>query len=84
MIFLNGDVMKIEILGTGCLRCKNLEANVKMAVEKAGKRAEVIKVTDIKEILAYGIMGTPALVIDGKVMAQGRIPSVDEIVKMLD
>ena len=75
--------MKIEILGTGCPRCKNLEANVRIALEKTGKKAEIVKVADIREIISYGIMGSPALVIDGKVAAQGRIPSVDEIVKML-
>ncbi|MEM2948700.1 MAG: thioredoxin family protein [Candidatus Anstonellales archaeon] len=75
--------MKIEILGTGCPSCKKLEANVRAAVEKTGKKAEVVKITDIKEILSYGVMGTPALVINGKIVAQARIPSVDEIVKML-
>lgn len=75
--------MKIEILGTGCPSCKKLEANVRAAVEKIGKKAEVVKITDIKEIISYGVMGTPALVINGKIVAQARIPSVDEIVKML-
>jgi small redox-active disulfide protein 2 len=78
-----GERMKIEILGTGCQRCKNLEANVRIALEKTGKKAEIVKVADIQDILSYGIMGTPALVINGKIMAQGRVPSVDEIVKML-
>jgi len=75
--------VRIEILGSGCANCKRLEENAREAVKKAGKEAEFIKVTDFKEISAYGVMRTPALVIDGKLMAQGRIPSVDEIIKML-
>ncbi|MGB9719589.1 MAG: thioredoxin family protein [Candidatus Anstonellales archaeon] len=75
--------MKIEILGTGCSNCKKLEANVRIAVEKTGKNAEITKVTDMKEILSYGVMGLPALVIDGRIVSQGRVPSVDEIAKMV-
>jgi len=75
--------VRIEILGGGCANCKRLEENARAAVKKAGKEAEFIKVTDFKEISAYGVMRTPALVIDGKLMTQGRIPSVDEIIKML-
>jgi small redox-active disulfide protein 2 len=75
--------MKIEILGSGCANCKRLEENARVAVAKAGKKAEIMKVTDFGKIASYGVMGTPALVIDGKVKAEGRIPSVDEIAKML-
>jgi small redox-active disulfide protein 2 len=75
--------VRIEILGGGCANCKKLEENAREAVKKARKEAEFIKVTDFKEISAYGVMRTPALVIDGKLMTQGRIPSVDEIIKML-
>jgi len=75
--------VRIEILGGGCANCKRLEENAREAVKKARKEAEFIKVTDFKEISAYGVMRTPALVIDGKLMTQGRIPSVDEIIKML-
>ena len=71
--------MKIEILGSGCPKCKQLEANAKEALEKAGKKAEVVKVTDIGKIIEYGVMSTPAIVIDGKVKANGRIPEVKEI-----
>jgi small redox-active disulfide protein 2 len=71
--------MKIEILGSGCARCKQLEANVKKALEETKKKAEIIKVTDIDEIISRGVMATPAIVIDGKVKAFGRIPDVDEI-----
>jgi small redox-active disulfide protein 2 len=75
--------MKIEILGTGCSSCKQLEANARKALEITKKKAEIVKVTDINEIINRGVMATPAIIIDGKLMAQGRIPSVDEIIKML-
>jgi len=75
--------MKIEILGTGCPKCKQLEANAKKAVEEAGKKAEIIKVADIAKIVEYGVMSTPAIVIDGKVKAYGRVPEVKEIIKWL-
>ncbi len=75
--------MKIEILGTGCPKCKQLEANARKAVEVAKKKAEIIKVTDIGKIISYGVMSTPALVIDGKIKASGRIPDADEIKKWL-
>lgn len=75
--------MKIEILGSGCANCKRLEENARAAVAKAGKKAEILKVTDFGKIASYGVMSTPALVVDGKIKAEGRIPSVDEIAKML-
>jgi len=71
--------MKIEILGTGCPKCKQLEANARKAVEESGKKAEIVKVTEIDKIIEYGVMSTPALVIDGSVKASGRIPEVKEI-----
>jgi len=75
--------MKIEILGSGCANCRRLEENAKKAVEKTGKKAEIVKVTDFARIVSYGVMRTPALVIDGKIKSEGRIPDVDEIAKML-
>jgi small redox-active disulfide protein 2 len=71
--------MKIEILGSGCPKCKQLEANARKAVEESGKKAEIVKVTDINEIINRGVMATPAIIIDGKVKASGRIPDVGEI-----
>lgn len=71
--------MKIEILGTGCPKCKKLEENARKALDETNKKAEVIKVTDINEIIGYNIMSTPAIVIDGDVKASGRIPDVEEI-----
>ena len=75
--------MKIEILGTGCPRCKTLEDNVRRAVEEEGKDAEIVKVTDINEIIEYGVMSTPAIVIDGQVKSYGKVSDVEEIKKWL-
>ena len=74
---------KIEILGTGCPKCKTLEENAKKAVSELKIKADVLKVTDIGKIIEYGVMSTPALAIDGKVKSSGRIPNVEEIKKML-
>jgi small redox-active disulfide protein 2 len=75
--------MKIEILGTGCPKCKKLEENARKALEETGKKTEIIKITDINEIIERNVMTTPAIVIDGKVKASGRIPDVEEIKKWL-
>jgi small redox-active disulfide protein 2 len=75
--------MKIEILGTGCTKCKTLYENVKQAVEESGTSAEVAKVEDIPSIMRYGVMSTPALVIDGQVKFSGKVASVPEIKGML-
>jgi len=75
--------MDIKILGTGCAKCKSLEKVTKEAVERTGVTATVTKVEDIVEIMQYGIMTTPALVIDGVVAVKGKVPSVDEISKLL-
>lgn len=75
--------MKIEILGTGCAKCKTLYENVKKALEETGKNAEVVKVEDIPAIMKYGVMSTPALVIDGQVKFSGKLASVAEIKGML-
>ncbi len=71
--------MKIEILGTGCPKCKKLEENARKALDDIGIKAEVIKVTDINEIIDYGVMSPPAIVIDGEVKCFGRIPEIEEI-----
>ena len=75
--------MKIEILGTGCPKCKQLTANAEAAVKAAGVQAEVLKVTDIDKITDYGVMVTPALIIDGKVVSAGKLLSSDDIKKLL-
>ena len=71
--------MNIAILGSGCPNCKKLEENARKACEEIGKTAQIEKVTDFGEIASYGVMSTPALVIDGKVKSYGRIPAVSEI-----
>jgi len=71
--------MKIEILGTRCPKCQKLYENAKEAVEKSGIDAEIIKVTDLNAISSYGVMMTPAIVIEGSVKAVGKVPSVSEI-----
>ena len=75
--------MKIEILGTGCPKCKQLEANAKKAVEDTKKKAEITKVTEIDKIVEYGVMSTLAIVIDGEVKSYGKVADVEEIKKWL-
>jgi small redox-active disulfide protein 2 len=75
--------MKIEVLGTGCAKCKTLYENTRKAVEATGAVAEIVKVEDIPSIMKHGVMSTPALVIDGKVMFSGKVASSEEIKKML-
>ena len=75
--------MKIEILGVGCPKCKQLVANVETAVKDMGIQAEIVKVIDIDKITEYGVMLTPALVINGKVIATGKALREDEIKEIL-
>ena len=75
--------MEIKVLGTGCARCKSLEKATLQAVSDSGIDATVTKVEDFLEIMKLGVMTTPALVVDGKVLVKGQVPSVAEISKML-
>lgn len=75
--------MLLEILGTGCTKCKLLHEAVIKAVTESGVNAEVRKIEDIAKIMEYGVMSTPALVKDGKVLVSGRLPSAKEIARML-
>lgn len=75
--------MEIKILGTGCARCKTLEKLTREVVEQNGIDATITKVEDIVDIMKYGIMATPALVVNGKVEIKGRVPSSDEIRQVL-
>lgn len=75
--------MKIEVLGTGCAKCTQLYDNVKKALVLAGREAEVVKVQDIPSIMKYGVMSTPALVIDGQVKCSGKLATPEEIRGML-
>ncbi|MBN2167473.1 MAG: TM0996/MTH895 family glutaredoxin-like protein [Marinilabiliaceae bacterium] len=75
--------MEIKVLGTGCTKCKTLEKNTNEAVKELGIDATITKVDDIMEIMNFGVMTTPALVVDGKVVLKGRVPSVEEIKQLL-
>jgi len=75
--------MEIKILGTGCANCKTLDKLTREVVEKNGINANITKVEDILEIIKYGVMSIPALVVDGKVVVKGRVPSADEIKQLL-
>lgn len=75
--------MEIKILGTGCPKCKTLEKITREVVEQNGIDATVTKVEDIYQIMKYGVMTTPAVVVDEKVVIKGRVPSADEIKQVL-
>jgi len=75
--------MKIQILGTGCPKCNKLYQNVQEAIAAAGVEAVIEKVTDLNDIMAFGVMVTPALAIDGQVKSSGKVPSADEIKQMI-
>ncbi len=74
---------QIKVLGTGCPKCAKLAANAQEAVDALQSDAEVSKVTEINKIMEYGVMVTPALVIDGEVKAVGKVPTADEIKALL-
>jgi small redox-active disulfide protein 2 len=76
-------VMKIQILGTGCPKCKKLTQNAEAAVEALGIDCEVEKITDVNRIIAFGVMMTPALAVDGEVKAAGKVLSPADIQKLL-
>ncbi len=75
--------MKIEILGVGCPKCKQLTANAEVALKELNISAEISKVTDIDKITEYGVMMTPALAVDGTVVSAGKVLSKDEIKKII-
>ncbi len=75
--------MDIAILGTGCPKCHKLTDETKKAVAELGLDCEVRKVTEVADIMKYGVMMTPALVVDGEVKVVGKVPSVNEIKKIL-
>ena len=75
--------MKVQILGTGCPKCRKLAENAEAAAKALGLDYELEKVTDINEIMAFGVMMTPALAVDGKVRVSGKVPGVEEIKGML-
>lgn len=75
--------MEIKVLGSGCPSCKKLEKLVHIALEELGKEALVSKVTEYEDILAFGVMSTPALVVDGVVKLSGHVPSVPKLKEYL-
>ena len=76
--------MKVQILGTGCPKCHQLAENAELAIEELGIDAEIEKVTDINEIMGFGVMMTPALVVDGEVKLVGKVANVAAIKEWLD
>jgi small redox-active disulfide protein 2 len=75
--------MEIKVLGSGCARCHETERRVMNALAQLGVAADVCKVTDVKEIMSYGVLGTPAIVVNGKVKCYGKVPAVEEVNKWL-
>ncbi len=74
---------KIEILGTGCAKCNKLEELAKKAADEIGIEYDLVKVKEIDKIMGYGVMVTPALVVNGVVKVAGKIPSIDDLKKMI-
>jgi small redox-active disulfide protein 2 len=74
----------VKVLGSGCAKCNELEANVKKALDELGIDTAIEHVTDFSVIAAYGVMTTPALVVDGKVVSYGKVLKVDEVIKLLE
>jgi small redox-active disulfide protein 2 len=75
--------MVIKVLGPGCANCRRLEESVREAVSRTGIAAEVVKVDDVAEIMSYGVLSTPGLVVDEELKVSGRVPSADEIARIL-
>ena len=75
--------MKIQILGTGCSKCNNLQVATEKAAQELGLSYEMEKVTDLSKIMSLGVMTTPALVVDGAVKVSGKVPSISEIKNLL-
>jgi small redox-active disulfide protein 2 len=74
----------VKVLGSGCAKCNQLEENVKTALQQLGMDTTIDHVTDFSQIAAYGVMSTPALVVDGKVVAYGKVLKIEEAVRILE
>jgi small redox-active disulfide protein 2 len=74
---------KIQILGTGCAKCQKLAENTRVAADNLGLDYELVKITELNEIMGFGVMTTPALAVDGKVLVTGKVPSPIDIEKLL-
>jgi small redox-active disulfide protein 2 len=75
--------MEIKVLGPGCPKCQQTEKIVKEAVTESGVQADVEKITDVMQIMTYGVMGTPAVVVDGQVKSIGKVPKKEEVIKWI-
>ena len=75
--------MEIKVLGPGCPRCQQTEKIVKEAVAETGVDAQVEKITDVMKIMTYGVMGTPAVVVDGQVKSIGKVPKKEDVIKWI-
>ncbi|MCC6486819.1 MAG: TM0996/MTH895 family glutaredoxin-like protein [Candidatus Hydrogenedentes bacterium] len=73
----------LKILGPGCMKCKKLAENTEAAAKELGIEHELVKISDINAIMAFGVMMTPALVVDGEVKVSGKVPSVEDLKKLL-
>jgi small redox-active disulfide protein 2 len=80
---VGGDTVKIQVLGTGCPKCEKTFDHVMRAVSELGVAADIEKVKDLKAIMNFGVMMTPAVAIDGEVRVSGKIPSVEDLKKMI-
>ena len=78
------NIVKIEILGTGCPKCKETEKIVRKVVEELGIKVSIEKVEDIEKIIEYGVLSTPAVVVDGKIRISGKVPYEQDIVDILN
>lgn len=74
---------KLQILGTGCSKCKRLTEQVEQAAKELGIEHQIEKVTDVEQIISFGVMTTPALAVDGQIKVAGNIPSVDELKRLI-
>ncbi|HUT29414.1 MAG TPA: thioredoxin family protein [Sedimentisphaerales bacterium] len=74
---------KIQVLGTGCPKCRKLAENAELAAKDLGIEYEIEKVTDINRIMEFGVMMTPALAVDGKVKVVGKVPNIEELKRLL-
>lgn len=83
-IIMEAKMFKIEVLGTGCAKCNKLEETARKAADELGVEYEVIKVKDINDIMNYGVMVTPALVVNGVVKVAGKVPAIEEVKKMIN
>lgn len=81
--YVKGEGSAVKILGGGCAKCNQLEAATKTALEQLGMYTDIEHVTDFAEIAAYGVMSTPALVVDGKVLSYGKVLKAEEVIELL-